>query len=368
MLAAKNMHYTFTVNEKAFFTKISSDLPELLDYTVDDLMGKPFTSLLTPEEYDAPQYPQYAFYPFLRSVKIPIKLKVTKKTGEIIPVVLHSTLVRTWDGTITGATASIKPTHAINPSWHVAEQSWHSPDILCHILNYAGDAIILSDDHSNIRFINEKALRLLQYKRAELLNHHITAIFPVAGIYLDATGGTITIDKRYLDNMHDKTTMLYTNGDLTTEMYVKREDNSIIPVKTTVSIIQDSRGTMTGSIIILREIVDTHSAKRGEHCHHSHANRLMIAHSHSSPPRTGAAVRQKNAGSGKGNIIPLTQETNANIKTETVFVPICASCKKIRNVRGEWDHVETYIKNHLEVELTHGICPECAKIYYSDRY
>lgn len=48
------------------------------------------------------------------------------------------------------------------------------------------------------------------------------------------------------------------------------------------------------------------------------------------------------------------------------MIPICASCKKIRDDQGFWTQIETYIKNHSDIEFSHGLCPECqAKIYPS---
>ncbi|MCX7727225.1 MAG: hypothetical protein N2053_10310 [Chitinispirillaceae bacterium] len=48
------------------------------------------------------------------------------------------------------------------------------------------------------------------------------------------------------------------------------------------------------------------------------------------------------------------------------MVPICASCKRIRDDQGFWTQIETYIKEHSEIEFSHGLCPECqAKIYPS---
>lgn len=43
------------------------------------------------------------------------------------------------------------------------------------------------------------------------------------------------------------------------------------------------------------------------------------------------------------------------------MVPICASCKKIRNDQGFWTQIEQYMKEHSDVEFSHGICPECAE-------
>ena len=46
------------------------------------------------------------------------------------------------------------------------------------------------------------------------------------------------------------------------------------------------------------------------------------------------------------------------------LLPICASCKKIRDDRGRWRHLESYISEHSEAEFTHGICDDCTKRLY----
>lgn len=58
------------------------------------------------------------------------------------------------------------------------------------------------------------------------------------------------------------------------------------------------------------------------------------------------------------------REAMARIKTLSGLLPICASCKKIRDDHGNWEPVEVYIKNNSEADFTHGVCPECAvKLY-----
>ena len=52
------------------------------------------------------------------------------------------------------------------------------------------------------------------------------------------------------------------------------------------------------------------------------------------------------------------------IKTLRGIVPICMSCKKIRDDLGYWNQVEVYVRNHTEAEFSHGLCPECiVKLY-----
>lgn len=62
------------------------------------------------------------------------------------------------------------------------------------------------------------------------------------------------------------------------------------------------------------------------------------------------------------------QEALAEVKTLSGLLPICASCKKIRDDKGYWQTVERYISEHSEAEFTHGICPDCVKKLYPDLY
>ncbi len=56
----------------------------------------------------------------------------------------------------------------------------------------------------------------------------------------------------------------------------------------------------------------------------------------------------------------------ANIKTLQGLLPICSSCKKIRDDQGYWKQIETYIHQHSDVEFSHGLCPECLTQLYPD--
>jgi hypothetical protein len=56
------------------------------------------------------------------------------------------------------------------------------------------------------------------------------------------------------------------------------------------------------------------------------------------------------------------------VKTLSGFLPICASCKKIRDDKGYWNQIEAYISEHSEAEFSHGICPECVQNLYPDIY
>ena len=48
------------------------------------------------------------------------------------------------------------------------------------------------------------------------------------------------------------------------------------------------------------------------------------------------------------------------------LLPICSSCKRIRDDTGYWTQIEAYISEHSEAEFTHGLCPECARKYIEE--
>lgn len=53
------------------------------------------------------------------------------------------------------------------------------------------------------------------------------------------------------------------------------------------------------------------------------------------------------------------QTASAEIRTLGKLIPVCAWCGKARDDKGYWEDLENYIRNHSEVDFTHGICPDC---------
>jgi len=54
------------------------------------------------------------------------------------------------------------------------------------------------------------------------------------------------------------------------------------------------------------------------------------------------------------------------VETLRGLLPICASCKKIRDDKGYWNHIEVYFSNHSQVDFTHTLCPECIRHFYPE--
>lgn len=68
------------------------------------------------------------------------------------------------------------------------------------------------------------------------------------------------------------------------------------------------------------------------------------------------------------NTLAELQDAHSKVKLLNGFLPICASCKKIRDDKGYWNQIEAYIRDHSEAEFSHGICPQCARELYPEYY
>lgn len=56
----------------------------------------------------------------------------------------------------------------------------------------------------------------------------------------------------------------------------------------------------------------------------------------------------------------------AEVRTLRGLLPICSSCKKVRDDEGYWQQIEGYVRDHSHVEFSHSLCPDCAKRLYPE--
>jgi len=77
-------------------------------------------------------------------------------------------------------------------------------------------------------------------------------------------------------------------------------------------------------------------------------------------------TERKQAEEVREKLIEELHDALVKVKTLSGLLPICASCKKIRDNKGNWNHIETYIREHSEADFSHGICPECSRKLYPE--
>jgi PAS domain S-box-containing protein len=73
---------------------------------------------------------------------------------------------------------------------------------------------------------------------------------------------------------------------------------------------------------------------------------------------------RRRAAEEREHMIVELKEALASVKTLRGLIPICASCKKIRDDKGFWSQVEVYVRDRSDAEFSHDICPDCMKKLY----
>lgn len=184
---------------------------------------------------------------------------------------------------------------------------------LAAIVESSEDAIYGQNLDSVIVSWNAAAERIFGYRTDEIIGRSIAILFPLdrRDELLDIMA---TIRRGEVVGFHETERL--------------RKDGSIIPISLNISPIKNSEGKIVGASGIARDI-----------------------------------TRQKRAETERQQLIKKLSDTLRQVKTLNGLLPICASCKRIRDDKGYWQQVETYISSHSNASFTHGICPECVQKY-----
>lgn len=183
------------------------------------------------------------------------------------------------------------------------------------IVENVNDAIYIHDFEGNIIDVNENACRMVGYERYELVGANLAKI--------DNRENTQYLPMRMEQLMRD--------GSILFEGEHVHKDGSLVPIEVSGKVItRDGKGIIHGFV---RNIT----------------------------------VR-KQAEEERERFILELREALSKVKLLSGFLPICSSCKKIRNDNGYWEQIEMYVRDHSEAEFSHGICPECAEKLYPEFY
>lgn len=138
---------------------------------------------------------------------------------------------------------------------------------------------------------------------------------------------------------------------------------------------------LSGCMEFLQSVIETGKRQEGVEYRVRHADGRWFWHTSSAVPFTddsGAITgfygiardisdRKKKEDDLK-DLVASLQKALEEIKTLRGIVPICSSCKKIRDDKGYWEQVDAYVTRHTEAQFSHGICPECIKKFYPEYF
>jgi sigma-B regulation protein RsbU (phosphoserine phosphatase) len=182
--------------------------------------------------------------------------------------------------------------------------------LLVAALEAVGNGVVVTNVTGQIEWVNDAFTRLTGFTLAE-----------VQGQYLSIQKSGKVAPEVYA---HMWKTIL--KGEIWRgEMVNRRKDGSTYHEEMVITPIRNSHGGLTHFIAVKQDITE----------------RIQSAHE-------------------RECLIRELQDALASVQTLSGLLPICASCKKVRDDSGYWSQVEVYIQKHSGARFTHGICPDCA--------
>jgi len=188
------------------------------------------------------------------------------------------------------------------------------------VMEHTGDVIWTTDAAGNFNFVTPSIERVFGYTVEESLTHGILQIntpesLPIAAAKLDAVIMHVLTGQRIMPDTFELTNV--------------RKDGTPITVEITLNGMYDNNGTFLGVVGITRDI-----------------------------------TARKAAEEAREELLQKLQQTLAELRTLQGIIPICSSCKKIRDDQGAWHQIEVYVRNHTNADFSHGLCPECIQKMY----
>ncbi len=149
--------------------------------------------------------------------------------------------------------------------------------------------------------------------------------------------------------------------DWSNEMCNRKKDGSVYWELAYVTPLRDTRGNISNFVKTSEDITERKLMEEELKKSHRELESKVIKRTEDLS-KTNAQLQKEIEERKK--LINELEEALTQVKTLSGFIPICASCKKIRDDKGYWDHLEQYLREHSNAEFTHSICPDCQKELY----
>ena len=288
--------------------EVNSALCDMLGYSQQEMRGMTWSQLTHPDDMDA-DVAQFSRVLAGEIDTYAMEKRFIHKNGQIIWTALSVSCVRKPDGSLDYTMALLQN---ITERKRAEETAWR----LAFIVESSDDAIISKTLDGTITSWNGGAERLYGYSAKEIIGQPISTLLP----------------PEILDDLPDILTRI-SRGEVVRHFETKRrtKDGRIVDVSLTISPIKTREGKIIGASSTARDITERKLLEK---------------------------ERQK--------VFVELQKALSEVKKLSGFLPICSSCKKIRDDKGYWKEVERYIGEHSEAEFSHSICPECMRKLYPE--
>jgi PAS domain S-box-containing protein len=187
--------------------------------------------------------------------------------------------------------------------------------IVIDAINSTASGLIITDLNGTIRFANPSFCKMFDYSHDDIIDKNAAELFAT----------------REVRTFSDVIAISDISKDDSQEFIVESKEGRSFIVEVTASNVTSSSGELAGRMASFIDI-----------------------------------SKRKEIETDREKLISKLQDALNKIKTLRGIIPICASCKKIRDDKGYWNQLESYIREHSEANFSHGICPECAERLYPD--
>ena len=189
-------------------------------------------------------------------------------------------------------------------------------------------------------------------------------------------------ERRFQDFMDNSPALAFVKDDYGRYVYVNqrvaeqfqrpvsewmgRTDRDILPAKAAQDVQENDLNVFNdGKMRVVEEVVPTAEGKSK----HWLTYRFLLRNGDGAKHLGGLTIDitdRKKAEQERERLVGELREALADVKALKGLLPICASCKNIRDDAGYWQQIETYLCDHADVEFTHGICPACLEKLYPE--
>lgn len=233
----------------------------------------------------------------------------------------------------------------------IARELERSEERLRVIVDSTQDGIITTNEMGLIESVNARVTDLFGYSPGKLVGQHVSMLLSSA----------------HGERADDETLPAYlareNMGPLGKTLVVRglRQDGQQIHMDFAVNEVR--LGGAACFTVMLRDVSERVAAQRVLHQSKDELERRV-------KERT-AALEESNERlhdeiTRRKELIQELQSALGDIKTLSGLLPICASCKKIRDDGGYWNQIEVFIREHSDAEFSHSVCPECIEQLYPD--
>jgi PAS domain S-box-containing protein len=289
------------------FLKVNPMLCQLLGYSEDELVGKSFVDITHPDDVDKDVHlADKLFHGQISSYQL--EKRYLTKDQQIIWINLTGTLFRNPDGTVNaiGLIENITKRKQAEEALRASEQRYRM------LVEQAGEGIVICNRDGKILMVNSKACELVGHPQEEIINQDVQSF----------------ISPEDLRRQPLRFEQLQKGELIRDERIIFKKDGERITIDVSSKHISDNTYQ-----VIFRDV-----SQRKAH-------------------------EEKRDG-----LIGYLEKALESVQTLESLLPICSTCKKIRDDKGYWQQIDAYITEHTGTLFSHTICENCTKNYYPEFY